>query len=241
MFVGIRFHRPAAMPYAGDRLDERRMERIRRFILEHDDRRLFTVLYIGLAVVLSIWISLFWLIAVVAVHFAFELFCHRHRGQSWSTCALGALWEIKLDVALVAFALVLGVYMDVMLGVVGLSGAGRVAASAGRVAGRFAVWERVLRGFLLSVDDAAQVGRAIVKARKGRRLASQPPIVEEVSSADDVWTPPWRGPWGLGDRLTLGFGVACVVLVIAAPVISHHDLPEVLAILADDLDPWPDS
>lgn len=47
--------------------------RIYDWVIRHDDSWLFTVLHIGLAVVLSIWIGLFWLVAVVVVHFAFEI------------------------------------------------------------------------------------------------------------------------------------------------------------------------
>jgi hypothetical protein len=36
------------------------------WILQHDDRWSFIALYVSLAVVLSMWISLFWLVALVA-------------------------------------------------------------------------------------------------------------------------------------------------------------------------------
>ena len=210
---------------------------IRRFIVEHDDKWLFTVLYIGAAVILSIWISLFWLIVVVGVHFAFELVRFRHRGQSWAPAITLATWEIKLDIALVFFALALGVYMDVLLGIAGLQGAARVGANAGRaVRGgtRFVVWKRVLRGILLSVDDAAQVGRAALRARGKQGDANDSDDDEEILDGS-----PWLGRWGLGDRLTIGFAAVCVVLLLVAPWLTEHDASAVLSIVGGELHPWP--
>ncbi len=45
---------------------------LRRWLVMHDDQWTFIVPYIGLAVLLSALISLFWLVVVVAVHFALE-------------------------------------------------------------------------------------------------------------------------------------------------------------------------
>lgn len=224
------------------------MESLRRFIVEHDDRHVFTVAYIGLAVVLSIWISVFWLIVVVAVHLAFEIIRHRHHDHGWWSSIAGAVWEVKLDLALVVFSLVLGVYMDTMLGVAGLSGAARLSANAGRAVGRLAVWERLIRGILLSVDDAANVGRQLGRAVAKKRAARDAAVEGEGAEAATIAPEPpklpggtaWMSPWGLGDRMTMGFGILCVVLVVAAPLLSHHDLPHVVAILANDLDPWPE-
>jgi hypothetical protein len=225
---------------------------IRRFIIDHDDKWLFTVFYIGAAVLLSIWISLFWLVVVVGVHFAFELVRCRHHGQPWAGALAVSAWEIKLDLALVAFALALAVYMDVLLGVAGLQGAARVGANAGRaVRGgtRFVVWKRVLRGVLLSIDDAAQVGRAALRTRRKKRgLGSEedePEATEPEATEPEATEPegppesPWRERWGLIDRLTIGFGVACVALLVAAPWITDHDGAAVLSMLGEELHPWP--
>ena len=103
---------------------------IRNWIINHDDSWLFIIGYIGLAVVLSIWISLFWLVAVVAVHFLFEIVRQHTIHDSWTTIISESLWELKLDIALVLFALVVSLYMDVVLGVAGLQGAARAGASA---------------------------------------------------------------------------------------------------------------
>ena len=53
-------------------------ERLRDWVLNHDDSWIFIILYVGLAVVLSLWISLFWLLVVVAGHFVLEWIRQRH-------------------------------------------------------------------------------------------------------------------------------------------------------------------
>jgi hypothetical protein len=215
---------------------------IRRFIIEHDDKWLFTVLYISAAVILSIWISLFWLLVVVGVHFAFELVRSRHRGRAWGSALSLATWEIKLDIALVFFALALGVYMDLLLGVAGLQGAARVGANAGRAirgGTRFAVWERLLRGILLSVDDAAQVGRAAMRARRKNDEPGEDDGEIAAEHLDDERPSPWRSRWSLGDRLTIGFGLACALALPLAPWLTDHDTAGVVSILGDELHPWP--
>lgn len=79
----------------------------RRWILEHDDSWVFTGLYVGLAVVLSIWISLFWLVAVVAGHVALEWVRQRHYDPEPAGVPARIAWELKLDFGLVLFALAL--------------------------------------------------------------------------------------------------------------------------------------
>ncbi len=134
---------------------------VRSWILNHDETWTFTVFYIGLALVLSMFISLFWLAAVVAIHAAMEWY--RQRAESRSRVMSRVFWEIKLDVALILFAMVVSVYMDFFLGIAGLGQAARLGARAGaRMGTRMAGWQRALRGALLSMDDAAQVVKALL-------------------------------------------------------------------------------
>ncbi|MCG6118758.1 MAG: hypothetical protein MEQ07_11300 [Aquimonas sp.] len=139
---------------------------------EHDDRWLFTLAYVGLTVVLSLLISLFWLVAVVAAHAALEWYALKHRG--FPRQRLGrTLWHLKLDVSLILFA------------------------------------------------------RALAK----RRTPEETPDCPEV--------PPWRQLWRRGDYGSIGFGAACLLMILLSPWLSGNDFAGVLQALALDLHPWP--
>ncbi len=225
-----------AAPLVGSRT---RRERMREWILQHDDSWVFIVLYVGLAVVLSIWISLFWLVAVVGVHFIFEVVRQQHLLRTGTgRVVLEALWELKLDIALVIFALALTLYMPFVLGVVGLQGAARIGA-ASRAAARFAGWERTLRGILLSADDAAQVVKAA--AMKRAKAANGAVVVEaqEVEVAALPQGPTWREPWTTGTWIAIALGVVCVLLIVAAPLLTDHTAVSALLAMAAELHPYP--
>ncbi len=185
----------------------------RRWILHHDESWLFTIAYVGLAVVLSSYISLFWLIVMVAVHGVLEWVRQQHLGQGFR----GVLWEIKLDVSLVLTAMVLTAYMDVVLGAAGLGGAARLGV---RTATRATGWSRSLRGILLSVDDAVQVAR--VAAKRG-------PVEDAPAS---------RG-WTVGDHIGIWLGAVCLLLIVAAPLLTHHTISTLASTLLAELHPWP--
>jgi hypothetical protein len=222
-----------------------------RWIVHHDDSPAFLVLYIGLAVVLSIWISLFWLVAVVAAHLALELVRQAHRQATPGAAVAEALWELKLDAALVLFALALALYMEVALGVAGVQGAARLA-SASRVAARFAGWQRAIRGALLSLDDAVQVLRALALRRGRATLAVAPPQPQATPATAPPVAPPqatpaaapeqggsWRGRYPAGARVALALGAVCAGLLLAAPWLTHHSAATALATLAEELRPFP--
>jgi hypothetical protein len=151
-------------------------ESLRDFIAHHDDRWLFVAVYITLAVVLSMMLSLFWLVAVAGLHFALEYLRQAQYRSGVGEVVSHALWEIKLDIALVLLALALALYIEVVLGVLGLQSAAR-AAAATRVA-RFAAWERNLRAVVLLADDAARVVQVGVS-----RLLRRPPASPATPAA----------------------------------------------------------
>jgi hypothetical protein len=219
---------------------ESRINRIRAWIINHDDSWLFITLYIGLAVVLSIWISLFWLVVVVAVHFAFEIIRQRENYTNWRAVVSESLWELKLDIALVLFALAVSLYMELALGVVGLRGAARIASTAQaglRGSARFAAWQKLIRGLLLSVDDAAQVAR-VVAGKNNTRIANamevKPPLQKTLLSRNR-----WIGPWAHGDWIAIGMGIVCFSLLVAAPFLTEHTFSSAIAALAAELHPFP--
>jgi hypothetical protein len=131
---------------------------VHRSILFHDDSKLFVFAYVGLAVVLALWLGLFWLATVVGVHLVMEIVKQHAHDPRPLPGLCRSLWELKLDIGLVLAGLVIALYMGLILGAAGLGAAARVGAQA---ATRVGLWQRALRGVLLTVDDLA----LIVKAR----------------------------------------------------------------------------
>jgi len=202
----------------------------KRWVIEHDDRWLWTILYISSAVVLSIWISLFWLIVVVGVHGFIEWLRQRHFDPRVTGVVARVLWELKLDIALVLLALAVAVYTEVILGAAGLSGAARVGAQA---AARGGAWAKVIRGVLLSIDDAAQLARAAV--RGGQLKEDDEP---GRLSGRALWGG-WTRPWGLGGWISMGLAMLSVALILLAPAFTDHDAGSTIALILEELHPWP--
>ena len=202
----------------------RKLARARRWLLDHDNRTTFTIIYITLALVLSMAISMFWLAAVVAAHGVIEYWSLGKKGIY--DHRLGrTLWHVKLDIMLVLAALWLGLYMDLLFGIAGLSAAARTGA---QVSARLIAWQRAIRGVLLTVDEAALAAKAAFGGNGG-----------QGGDIDRSAPPPWRLPWSWGDRLTVGFSALLAVLIIFSPLMTDHSVIEALLILAEDLHPWP--
>ncbi len=205
----------------------RRLARARRWLADHDNRVTFTILYITLALVLSMAISMFWLVAVVTAHGVIEYWSLGRAGIR--DHRLGrTLWHVKLDIALVLAALWLGLYIDLLFGVAGLSAAARTGAQA---TARFVAWQRTIRGVLLASDEAALAAKAALGGKKHR--------VDTGLPRYQVPPRPWRLPWSVGDWLTMGSIAVLLAMILTAPLITDHSLTEAIAILADDLHPWP--
>jgi hypothetical protein len=203
--------------------------RLRQWILNHDDSWWFIVPYIGLAVILSIVLSLFWLVMVVMVHIVLETLRQWYiKPEFWGVISR-VLWEVKLDIILVLFALVLSLYMELTLGILGIGNVARAGALAGS---RALVLQRVLRAILLSLDDMAQVLRVLLRRKGGK---------DDDTEADAEPTLPssWTGNWSRGDVFTIGFGVVCILLIVAAPIITHHTPSSTLETLIGELHPFP--
>ncbi len=219
------------------------------WIIQHDDSKIFVVLYIALAVTLSIFISLFWLVFVVGVHFIFEWLRQRHLLPDGGFQIFArVLWELKLDIALILFAFVVTVYMEFILGVAGLSAASRLgqAGKIGLKGGtKFAGWQRAIRGFLLSVDDAAQVLRSMSGVKKsGASNNPNNPEAKHISQLVDGhekicrWGG-WQAEWSCWDRISLAFAVLCFLLLGIAPWVTEHTFFTVLHAISLELRPFP--
>ncbi|MFU8820121.1 MAG: hypothetical protein ACNA8G_01080 [Gammaproteobacteria bacterium] len=203
-------------------------QRVLAWIAEHDDSWLFIVFYVGLGLVLSMTISLFWLVAVVAAHAVLEWFAMGRQGIL-DHRAGRVLWHLKLDIGLVLVALWLGLYLELLFGLAGLGAAARAGA---QTAARAVAWQRSIRGVLMTVDEAAHVVKAVA-ARNGPRREQVAEVVDE--------RPPWRRPWSRGDKFAVVFTLTWAALILLAPVLTHHTVGSTLAILAADLHPWPPS
>jgi len=206
----------------------------RRWVLQHDDSWWFVACYLVLAVVLSLAISLFWLVAVVAGHGVLEWLRQRWLNPRPAEQVWGrVVWELKLDLALVLFALTLAAYMDMVWGVAGLGSAARLGVHAGaRIGARTTAWSRALRGVLLSLDDAAQLGRVVA----GQRVSAPS---QDSGVVLTVPHRPWRPPWRWSDHLSVWGGLGLLVLLLAAPWLTHHDPAALLALLGEELHPFP--
>lgn len=172
---------------------------LREWVRDHDEKWLFVVLYLGLAVGLSVLVSLFWLLVVAVLHLILELARQAHYREGKVTVLLHALWEVKLDVALILLALTLVLYIEVVLGLLGVQSAGRAVAvsrAGSRVATRAAAWERNLRTFLLTVDEMARIAYAGIMLRRKRREGRGSAA---TSGPDGVAPAPAVGPGATGD------------------------------------------
>jgi len=210
--------------------------RFLHWVAEHDDHWLFITLYIGLALVLSMAISLFWLVAVVAAHGLLEWFALGRRGVTDRRLAR-ILWHLKLDIGLVLVALWLGLYIDVLFGLAGLGAAARAGA---QTAARVVAWQRAIRGVLMTADEAALVVKAVATRKNGKNgkagKGAPPPEAGPPAEAEGL---PWQHPWSTGDKLAVAFTVTCAVLILLTPVLTDHSVGSALAVLAADLHPWP--
>jgi len=225
------------------------IQAVHRYVIDHDNRWSFIVAYISLAVVLAIVLNLFWLSVVVAAHGVFEWVKHRQWVHDKVTLFAHVLWELKLDLGLILFGLAMEVYMEYVLGLAGLGAAARMGAQTG---GRFVVLQNVLRGTLLSVDDAAQVARMVAARRN--RLAdgdeAAEPTAEEAEAeeaaldaaeeaAEGGRLGPWTGTYSRGDKASLIFGALCLLLILMGPVLTPHDMASVLETIGAQMHPIP--
>jgi hypothetical protein len=231
------------------------------WIIKHDESRTFIVVYMLLAVLLSVILSLFWLVVVVAAHLTFELVRQSHYFPGQSRKILSeSIWEIKLDVAFILFSFVIAVYIDLILGIAGLGEASRMAR-AGRLGLRdgaeFGAFERGIRGVMLSADDIARTTSTALD-RKGvkmtgrqEKVSSKAAHADRMEKLDDYVQQavptgekspafvPTGKRWTRGDLGTVAFGGLCVVLLVLAPWLVGFSYEQLLDIIVKSLEPFP--
>jgi hypothetical protein len=221
-----------------------------RWIQTHDESWLFVAMYIGFAVVLSVWLSLFWLVAMVVIHFLLEVIRQSRVYEGWAAVASMASWEIRVDIALLLLAFAVSLYMDLIMAVLGLQSLGRAAVATSRVGARAVAWQRAVRAVVLGFDDVINGVRAIF-LKKGSSGAEEPEVAEGDSgetspgpssgpSAPQPPLPGWGQRWGFWDRFTMFLATGCLAAMILAPPLSESTYRDAARTLLEELRPFPD-
>ncbi len=228
---------------------------VRTWILHHDRSLLFAVFYIGLTILLSVFISYFWLLAVVGVHVVLEWLKKGYLGYrpglhrtAWT------LWDTKFDLALVFLAFTLLSYTGIHAGVAGAQSAsrvgllgGRMAALSGRMApimARLARLGALLRPLGIKAVDLFFSARVFLfrKADMARAKAHEG-YLTPTSEIEEEMSIPAHLPWQRG--LTGGAWFALIVIgfnlvaVLVSPLITDHSYVSLLQSLGAKLHPWP--
>jgi hypothetical protein len=198
------------------------------WVRDHDDRLSFVILYIGAAIALSVLLNLFWVAMLMLGHFGLEIL--RGRLLKAESPLRHALWEVKLDVGLLLFALVVALYSEHVLALLGLGQAARAgqAARGLQMVAKFGIVERALRILVLTMDDFARLVQAFIKFRnKQAQPVSEPRVAGPAEAASTRW----------GDILSLGFAITCLVLILLAPSLTGASAADVGVRLLQEISP----
>ncbi|NWF95190.1 MAG: hypothetical protein HXY34_03525 [Candidatus Thorarchaeota archaeon] len=222
-------------------------ERLREAVLNHDESRKFSIAYILAAVVLSIVISLFWLVAVVAVHFALDMVKNYHDTSSLVQSTKDSAYALKLDISFIFFALAASVYLNVMFGVAGVARSARLSrlpragTQVSQALGEEALgFQRVIKGVMMSADDVAQCAKGAARLKSGINFNPENPLYSATGFvAEAQHNPSSDCRRSKGDIASILLGVICIGLLILAPVLTGIDYLSILEMLADELQPFP--
>jgi len=233
-----------------------------RWIVLHDRSVLFALAYVSLTILLSVYVSYFWLVALVGLHLALEWLKKGYLGYepglhrtAWT------FWDTKFDIALIFLALTLLSYTGVGAGVAGAQSATRVGLMGGKFSAlwariapllaRFARLSVVLRAMGIRAVDLFFSARVILfrkadMARASKQeafLEREPPGDANLNLPEDAREIPAHLPW---QRALGGYGWFAVMLVVVntvavllAPVVTEHTYPSLLETLAVKFHPWP--
>lgn len=209
------------------------VEKLRQWIVDHDDRLSFILCYVGGAVFLSVFLNLFWVACLMLSHLALEVWRHKVLEEDYPL--LKALWCVKLDISLVLFALVVALYSDMIFGLLGIGQAARAArAVAGiEMLSRITVIERMIKVFFLTVDDMTRVTNLVIKGlRRRKAVALDGPKLHLEEHADTLDSGITKG-----DIFALSFGGLCLVLIAASAFILPEGLVDTARIILHELTP----
>ncbi len=230
---------------------------VRQWILSHDERLSFAVAYVVLAVGLSLFVSLFWLLVLVAIHVYLEWLKKRYHGYAGGGHAvIWTLWDTKLDLALAMLAFVLAAYAGVSFGVAGAQSAGRAGVLASRL-GPLTRGFAAARVVLFRLWFAARI--IIIRKADMARAAAQGKLTEQkaaVRANEDAaaklerqgvtgemgpvpQVPPWKTEWTRGDWIALTFITFNIVLLLINPIITDQTIVGMFQGFREQLHPWP--
>ncbi len=230
---------------------------VREWVLHHDERLSFAAAYVALAVSLSLFVSLFWLLVLVAIHLVLEWLKKRYRGyEGRGHAAIWTVWDVKLDLALALLAFVLAAYSGVTFGVAGAQSAGRagiLASRLGPITRGFAAARVVLFRLWFAARIIIIRKADMARAAAHGKLAEQQAAAEAgedaaaklaQSTANDglgpiPGVPPWRTPWSRSDWAGVIFVLLNIVLLLAAPLITDQTVAGMLENFREQLHPWP--
>jgi len=214
---------------------------VRRWIRDHDEKWSFILFYVGAAILLSVFANLFWVVMLMLGHYAVEIW--RHYVIEVRNPLLQALWHVKLDIALVLFALVIALYADMVMAALGIGQAARAgqAVRGAQMLTRFAIIERGIRIFFLTIDDMARIGiiiwRKFVK-KNGKTAADMAVAQQQLKAEEEKIHPELKdGKLTKGDIFSLSFGSVCLALILAAPWITGAGIHATLITLLRELSP----
>jgi hypothetical protein len=205
------------------------------WINNHDEKLSFTVAYVGASVILSLFVSIFWLIPIVLVHGFLEW----KKAKALNVNRMRyVLLHLKLDIALIIFSLWLSVYIEASFGLLGIGSASRVAsrgatvsriAAGSRVAAkggaRILAWQNAIRGVLITLDDVAQLIRGVSRVKNRENGNSSSPLSSEKLT--------------LLDYTIIGVSLLFILSLLFAPYLVGMEYSQVLEILKSELTPWP--
>lgn len=189
------------------------MNKVHKWIIDHDDQLSFVLLYVGGAVLLSVFMNLFWVAMLMLAHLILEIW--RHVVMQSRLPVLQALWCVKLDISILVFALVISLYSEHIFAMLGLgqaARAGETVSRGARVLTRFSIIERGLKVFFMTVDDMGRVVHMLIRRismKRAMKAVKKDVEEEHEGGMDDGITK--------GDIFSLCFGVFCIIMILVSP------------------------
>ncbi len=225
---------------------ERNANGFMAWIVEHDEKRLFVLGYVGLTLLLTIGISLFWLIFLVLVHFSFEMIKKYYDGAG-ETCRIiaWAIWDTKFDFALITMALVLVTFTEISFGIAGIAGLSRFSGVMARFSG-------ASRG-ILPIKDLILAFRIVCTRQMDRRDFLQRKLqwnkqqeqegIEALKKIERLRLSahryPWQMKWSLASKLVMGVIGFNVLAVFFAITFGETPAAEWWPEIRREFHPWP--